>query len=84
MNWFDSEMLNLIFGAIGAALGYWLRGGAPRLTPTPSTPTPATSPSPVAPELVEALRLLLERHCQKQTQALLNNLLAEHDKEKRA
>ena len=82
MNWFDSEMLNLIFGAIGAALGYWLRGGAPRLT-SPVNPTPPANPaSTIAPELTEALRLLLERQCQKQTQALLNDLLAERDKEK--
>jgi hypothetical protein len=84
MNWFDSEMLNLIFGAIGAALGYWLRGGAPRLTPTPPANTAPTATPSIAPELTEALRLLLERQCQKQTQALLNDLLGKEDREKRA
>ena len=86
MNLFDADLLNVLFGAVGAMLGYWLRGRSGRATPPNPTPTPTPTPaapgSTIAPELTEALRLLLERQCQKQTQMLLNQLLHEPDKEK--
>ncbi|MFQ3593129.1 MAG: hypothetical protein SNJ82_08065 [Gemmataceae bacterium] len=83
MNLFDSELLNLVFGAVGAVLGYWLRGSSRALTGTSATTSAPLASSSVAPELIEALRLVLDRHCQKQTQLLLKQLLGEPDQEKR-
>jgi hypothetical protein len=71
MSLFESDWFSLLCAALGAALGYWIR------SPRGQTPAP---PPAVAPELTEALRLVLERHAQKQTQSLLKDLLREAEK----
>jgi hypothetical protein len=80
MSFLESDWVSLIYAALGAALGYWLRNPRGMVLPT-RPPVPAEPAPHVAPELVEALRLLLERHCQKQTHALLHDLLREPEKQ---
>jgi len=81
MNLLDPEILNILFGLVGAVAGWWMRklGVPPGGLPTPAVPVPVPVPTIPTPsnDLTEALRLLLERQCKQQTQTLLNQLLAE-------